>query len=721
MVTASLLMRLKSWVAKTKFAAGRPAKRAARLKAVKQRCEQELESKLAPTMKRTPQRRLAAKRSRVLRAPLLCLALAVHPVVHANPGSGLTALSLEQLLELRIVGASKYEQRQSEVAAAVSVITRQEIKAFGWRTLDEALASLPGVYTTYDRQYSFIGTRGFGLPGDLNTRQLVTINGNRVNDPIFDAGPFGRQFPLDVDLIERIEFIPGPGGAVYGQNAMLGVVNVITRSGAEVSGTELTASYQTPQALRKGRASWGKKLETGTDLLVSVSGMRARGEDRFMDFGASGTRPGVAAGLDGERDGEFVGRIAHGPWSFEHVYGNRRKDDPTGAYLSDPLVAGSYQRDRFALTQLQFQDSFAGGALDLTGRLFKGIQRYRSNLTFTDIAGTATLQSPADSEWHGIELRAVSAALAGHKVMTGLEVQDNTRQDQASTGHLNPADDVFIARRGSRVGVFAQDEWNLADDLTATLGLRHDHNNATGGRFSPRIAVIWQADAQTTVKGLYGRAHRAPNVFERDYGDRNTQVANPALQGERIETLELTLDRRLGQKLSVRASAYEWRMHDLIVLGVDPISGRGQYQSGGDVKARGVELSADKTWGSGSRARASLALQDAAYGNGAKVINSPKLLAKLNASAPLSVAGLRAGYELRYDSSRVTPNGTALGGYAVSNLNLSTDALAPSLELSLGLYNLFDKKYAQPGSPNNWQNQFEQDGRTVRALFNLKF
>ncbi len=689
--------------------------------AVGKRREQELEIKVAPTMKPKSPRRIAATPSGTARALTLCLALAATPMVHANPGTGLTALSLEQLLEVRIVGASKYEQRQSEVAAAVSVITRQEIKAFGWRTLDEALASLPGVYTTYDRQYSFLGTRGFGLPGDLNTRQLVTINGNRVNDPIFDAGPFGRQFPLDVELIERIEFIPGPGGAVYGQNAMLGVVNVITRTGAEVSGTELALGYQSPQALRKGRASWGKKLESGTDVLVSVSGMRARGEDRLMDFGASGTPPSIAAGLDGERDSEFFGRIAHGPWSFEHAYGSRRKDDPTGAYLSDPLVTGSYQSDRFGLTQLQYQDSFAGGSLHLSGRLFKGTQSYTSRLSFTDLAGTETLETPGDSDWHGIELRAVSTATAGHILMAGLEAQDNTRQDQRSTGHLNPADDVFVSRGGHRVGLFAQDEWNFADGLTATLGLRHDRNSSTGGKFSPRVALIWQADSDTTLKALYGRAHRAPNVFERDYGDSNTQVANLALQGESIDTLEVTLDRRLGQDLSLRASVYEWRMHDLIVLGVEPISGLGQYQSGGDVKARGVELSADKTWGAGSRARGSVALQDAAYSNGAKVINSPKLLGKLNASAPLGAAGLRAGYELRYDSGRVSPNGTTLGGHAVSNLNLSTDALAPGVELTLGLYNLFDKKFAHPGSPNNWQNQFEQDGRTVRVLLNLKF
>jgi outer membrane receptor protein involved in Fe transport len=651
------------------------------------------------------------------RAPLrlaLYLALAGVHAAHANQAGGLIGLSLEQLLEVRIVGASKYEQRQSEVAAAVSVITRQEIKAFGWRTLDEALASLPGVYSTYDRQYSYLGTRGFGLPGDLNTRQLVTINGNRVNDPTFDFAPFGRQFPLDIDLIERIEFIPGPGGAVYGQNAMFGVVNVITRTGEELSATELGLSYQGPQSLRKGRASWGKKFDTGTDVLVTVSGMRARGEDRFMEFGSNGSS-GVAAGLDGERDSEFFARIAHGPWSFEHVYGNRRKDDPTGAYRSDPLVSGSYQSDRFALTQLQYQDSFAGDTLQLSGRLFKGTENYKAALTF----GTP-LSLPSDSEWHGVELRALSTAVTGHKLMAGLEAQDNTRQDQAVVGNVNPADDLLVARSGYRVGLFAQDEWNLVDGLTATLGLRHDRNNVTGNKLSPRVALVWQAAPETTLKALYGRAHRAPNAFERDYGDGITQIANPALQGESIDTLEFTADQRLGENLGARATLYEWRIRDLITLGTDP-NGIPQYQSGGDVKARGVELSLDKTWVGGSRARGSVALQDAVYGDGRNVTNSPKLLGKLNVSAPLSVAGLRAGYELRYDSRRVSLDGTVLGGHALSNLNLSTDALAPGLELSLGLYNLFDKHFEHPGSRINWQNQFEQDGRSLRALLTYKF
>jgi outer membrane receptor for ferrienterochelin and colicin len=190
----------------------------------------------------------------------------IHTVAVADDtqeANDVMGLSLEQLMAVKVTSASKYEQKQSEVAASVYVITREEIKAFGWRTIDEALASLPGLYTTFDYQYSYLGARGFAIPGDFNTRVLVLINGNRFNDPVYDGGPVGLQFPLDMDLIERIEFIPGPGGAVYGQNAMFGVVNVITRTGATVDGTELSVSYQNLQERVGGRVSWGKLFDSG--------------------------------------------------------------------------------------------------------------------------------------------------------------------------------------------------------------------------------------------------------------------------------------------------------------------------------------------------------------------------------------------------------------------------------------------------------------------------
>jgi iron complex outermembrane receptor protein len=201
----------------------------------------------------------------------------------ARAAVDLTALSLEELLDQKVVGASKYEQKQADVAAAVTVITRNEIRTFGWRTLADVMSSLPGVSTGYDRQNNYLGVRGFGLPGDFNTRVLVTVNGNRLNDPTYDSATIGRQFPLDLDLVERIEFIPGPGAAVYGQNAMFGVINVVTRTGADLNGIEMAGAAQGLQRLGEWRVSAGTELSDGTRLLVSVSGMHARGQDLYFN------------------------------------------------------------------------------------------------------------------------------------------------------------------------------------------------------------------------------------------------------------------------------------------------------------------------------------------------------------------------------------------------------------------------------------------------------
>ena len=633
---------------------------------------------------------------------LLCLTgvMALHEAVAAD----VTDMSLEQLLQIGVVGASKYEQKQSEIGAAVRVITRQEIRAFGWRTLDQALASLPGVYVTYDRQFTYLGVRGFGLPGDYNTRVLVTINGNRVNDPVFDSGPSGRELPIDMDLIERIEFIPGPGGAVYGQNAMFAVVNIVTRTGAEMNGAEAAVGYQEPQSLIEGRASWGARLDNGVDVLMSVSGMHSQGQNLFFDYGASG-KSGIAQGLDGDRTRQFFGSIAGGPWSFELVYGFEHKDDPTAQFMSDPLVPGQYQETGYALTQLQYQDKFAGDTLHASVRLFTGNDVSDEHLSFGTI-----YTFPSTPDLVGLEARLVSTALAAHILMLGVEAQDNYNTDQSQIVPARPALDIYIPGSGYRVGVYGQDEWHLLNALAATLGLRIDRNETTGSALSPRLALIWQAAPETTAKALYGVAHRAPNSFE-DLAGFESNAPSLGLRGETIDTLEFDLDQRVGRDLTLRASLYQWTLHDLILQ--DDVAP--QYENEQPVDTRGIELSTDKTWDGGARLRDSVSIQHATYRSGAEVANSPEILGKLNFSSPLPVGGVRLGYELRYDSSRVTLNGTPLGGYALSNLFLSTESLAKGLELSLGVGNLFDKHYAQPASNIHWQNSLEQDGRSVRV------
>jgi len=627
-------------------------------------------------------------------------------------------MSLGQLMNISITSASKYEQKQTQVAAAVSVITRKDIRTYGWRTINEALASLPGIHTTYDYQYDYFGSRGLGLPGDFNSRVLITINGNRINDATYDQGPTGRDFPLDIDLIERIEFIPGPGGAVYGLNAMIGVVNIITRNGSDVKGAELSASYQTAEVMPQERVTLGKKFSNGTDAILSFSGLQARGVDHRFDFGDAGVS-GVAHRMDGENVKQMFARATHGPLSFDFIYGDRRKDDPTGAYLSDPLVNGQFQRDRRLNTQIQYNDSFANDTLNVLGRAFLGQYRYDNPMVYS---GERTL-STGPGDWHGAIYNEEKAKFAYYSIdmMLGAEYHNNTRIKQTLESLDNPDQNFAIHSSVVRAGVYIQDEWRIIDTLSATLGLRYDYSKWINNQFSPRGALIWQATPKTTLKALYGRAHRSPNAYERDYNDGIFRVNNPGLNAETIDTAELVADYRPLHDMNLRAVVYAWDAHNPIVSAIDPVSGLGQYQQANKVKARGIELSFDKSWDWGARLRSSFGIQGAEH-EGSHLTNSPYHLGKLNISIPIPLmTGLRAGYELQYYGKRKTLDGTHTDNYFLSNLNVVTDVRwVKGLEASLSFYNLFNEHYQQP-TDVNWQSSLLQPGRTIRLRMDYRF
>src|SRR5881628_1711997 len=169
-----------------------------------------------------------------------------------------------------VFGASKYEQKPSEAPASFSIVTNEEIRKFGYRTLSEILRSVRGLFTTYDRNYSYIGARGFDRPGDYDTRILLLLDGHLVNDNVYDQASVCTESLVDVDAIDRVEVIRGPSSSLYGTDAFFAVINVITRSGRDLDGKEFAAaggSYSTAE----GRAAYGARLDNGVETYVSGS------------------------------------------------------------------------------------------------------------------------------------------------------------------------------------------------------------------------------------------------------------------------------------------------------------------------------------------------------------------------------------------------------------------------------------------------------------------
>src|SRR5580692_11900059 len=144
-----------------------------------------------------------------------------------NEDTDLSEVSLEELSNIQVYSASKHMQNASEAPASVTVVTADEIQKYGYRNLADILRSVPGFYVTYDRDYTFVGVRGFGRLGDWNSRILVLIDGHRINNNVLGQAMLGNEFLVDVDMIDRVEIVCAPSSSLYGANAFFAVINVI--------------------------------------------------------------------------------------------------------------------------------------------------------------------------------------------------------------------------------------------------------------------------------------------------------------------------------------------------------------------------------------------------------------------------------------------------------------------------------------------------------------
>src|SRR5258708_25652185 len=171
----------------------------------------------------------------------LSMVCAYSATAQDSPVPDLTDMSIEDLSQVRLSTASRHLEDARKAPAAFTVITADEIARYGWRTVADLLRSVTGFYTAYDRSYAYVGVRGFLQSGDYNARVLLLIDGHRVNDNIYDSALIGTEFPLDLNLIDRVEVVRVPGSSLFGTNAELAVVNVFTRQPDNQTGAEVTS------------------------------------------------------------------------------------------------------------------------------------------------------------------------------------------------------------------------------------------------------------------------------------------------------------------------------------------------------------------------------------------------------------------------------------------------------------------------------------------------
>ena len=613
-----------------------------------------------------------------------------------------------------VFSASRHEQPVTKAPAAVDVITSEQIKRYGWRTVAAMLSSLPGFLSTYDRAYHHVGVRGFAPPGDYNTRILVLIDGHRVNESLQDYAGLGRDFLVDVENIERVEVVRGPASSLYGSSAVFAVVNVITQRGRDLQGVRLgaeVASYDSHQ----GQVSYGNKFANGVEGLLSASYYHSEGHGalNYPGFGA-------ANNLDGEQVERLFGKFGFGDFTLSGGFMQRNKFIPAGSVGAELGVAGSYYNDRRAYADLNYRHSFADD-WELTGRLFWDSYAFEDDLNSRNNNAVLTNQDYWQGNWFGGEALLSHTFFDSHRLTLGSEYRYNYLQ-QMSNYDVDPYNLWANNKQNSGIaGVFLQDEWSLLDNLTLHAGLRYDHYDNLGGTTNPRLGLIYQPLTDTTLKLLFGTAFRAPNAFETYYTCcSGSWIGNSALKPERIETYEFVWEQRLNEYLDLRFSPFYNRLSDLIVL--ETSSGVSQFRNHGNAETHGLETQLQLRYDA-VEGRVSYTYQQSRTADTDSPVNSPSHMIKLNLSAPLWRDKLFASVEVQYVSQRANPGYTASDDYTLTNLVLFSRKWLAGVELTGGIYNLFDEDFADPRIPpaNGLPDLIPQDGRNFRLRFGLEF
>jgi outer membrane receptor protein involved in Fe transport len=598
-----------------------------------------------------------------------------------------------------VEGAALHAQTLEEAPASVTIISAADIRRYGYRTLGEALSSVPGVYVTYDRIYHYVGVSGFNIPGDYNTRFLVLLNGHPLTENIYNSnGFFGQDFGLDMNLVQRIEFIRGPSSALYGSNGILATINIVTKS--PVDQQRFRASSEVGSfGEKKVTLSTSSYLGKGVNLLLSGSFFHNEGQDLHFDqFDGPGMNSGNAAGVDGERGYHTFANLVWKDWSFTAYFNNRVKRPPVP--WGDSLFPDTGSRVRDSRNFLTSSYTRAAGRGEMRWQISYDNYRYDDRFDYADEMPEVIddIRTMNRGDWldtqltYRIPLNAKIALTSGAQL--DWELRNLQIGYQAAPG--NP-EFSHVSRPDRTYALFEQAEWSLSSRWKAVLGLRFDDSWNFGHFLSPRLALIYQQTPQTVYKFVYGRPYRNPSTFERYYTDDGySSIDNPALRPETAHTFEASVEHKFGRRVSLVADFYQYRVNGMIAaVFVGP--GVQQYQNSTPDRSTGaqVELSG-KLWRD-LEAAGSIAVNISRdIGLRDDLPNSPRYIGKFRAAKPLLKGFLTVASSTQYLSSSDTIGDDALRQVLLEDITLTTHQLNPNFDLRFGLRNAFNWHYENP-------------------------
>jgi len=558
-------------------------------------------------------------------------------------GQGLALASATRIDEDVVTGAAKREQSLGNVASAVTVISGDRLRRFGYRTVAEALRAVAGIYVGDDRELARPGFRGMQIVGDWNTRILVLVDGATINDAWSLLGGIDYNTPISVDEIARVEVIRGPVSSVYGASAFFGIVNIVTRDATDSPRVwaRSSASDFGTAGLAAGFAAGG--LDRQLRGMVSVT--QRHGESFYVpEFG----RQLDVDGIDGYM-ASLVGRL-HGAFAQARLYRRMRQFvfAPWNSEIGNPE---NRIWDNGGIAEAGYTHDLGG--VTTTARTYGGYYQFSDSLIYPD----GKFRNFGGGVWLGAELR-------GHRTFFDdrLELTAGAEALKAATWNESyftgmEADKLSVPKSYNMEATYAEANARPADWISITAGGRFDRSSLFENRFSPRAAVLLDRDETAGIKLLYAEGFRNPTIWESFFTDGVIYQPNPHILPERIRSEEAVLWSRPRPGLSLRASLFRWNADRLIEQTPVDVDGTMKitFVNHSTRESRGLELEAQfrnsDGWlvaGGGCYAE----VKDPATDG--RVLNAPAWTATAAISTPKIMGIAHLSTELDYVGSRHT-------------------------------------------------------------------
>lgn len=469
----------------------------------------------------------------------------------------LTNLNLDDLANIQVTTASRKAESLFGVASAISVVTAEDIKRAGANNIPEALRLVPGVNVAQlDAQRYAVSVRGFN--GQYASRLLVLIDGRSIYNTLF-GGVYWEDNNVSMADIERIEVIRGPGGTLWGANAVNGIINVITKNAKDTQGGQLDAEFGSEVSAATGSLRYGTKIGKGYVRLTG-SGLKRNQTEAFTGGDGNDDWSGGRLSFRYDSDAEAKQRLSLQGSFFGHDYLQ------TGAYPQGaaPNIATITERNLSTGGYLQAkltQDHADGSSTSVSG-FFHNENRYLSP------HGRARVSTFDFDAQHALPTK------GAHNIQFGLGYRMISDDYTSEENFLVDKKSTFDTVTG-----FIQDDIRFSPTVKLTLGTKLENNSFTGWEVQPSVRLALTPNENKTYWLALSRAVQIPNRID-DNGDLFLQYApigggafgevrlfgNPDLAATKVITAEAGHRLKVNDKLTLEGTIFHNSLSDASAL-----------------------------------------------------------------------------------------------------------------------------------------------------------